>query len=105
MIDIGIVEVFFFSNRQHLITVVFRQEFALLIQQFQRIPVAWIVARRDDNATGCLRHAHSQLGCRRGSQADVDYIIAHSHQCTTYNILYHFARNAGIATYNNRIAR
>ena len=66
--------------------------------------MAWIMTCRDDNATCSLRHAHSQLGCWRGSQTDIDDIISHSHQCAANNILYHFARNARIATNNNRIA-
>ena len=104
MVHIGKGEIFLFSNGKHLVTVVLCEEFTLIVQQFQGIPLARIVTCGDDDAACSLLHPDGQLGCRRGCESDVDHIIAHAHQSAAHNVLYHLPGYAGIASHDNRIA-
>src|SRR3712207_3574996 len=103
MVHIRIIEIFLLGYRQHLVTVISGQEFTLTVEQFQGIPVAWIVAGRNNDTAIGPTHLDSQLGCRRCGQPYVNDIIAHSHKCSTDNVLHHVAGNTGITAYDNLI--
>ena len=104
MIDIGILEVFLLGDGKHLIAVGGGQELSLLIEKLEGVPLTRIVRGCDDNTTCCPTHGDSELGGRSSSQTYVEHIITHAHQGTTYYILDHLARDAGIAAHYDSIA-
>ncbi|MPM00284.1 hypothetical protein SDC9_46507 [bioreactor metagenome] len=54
---------------------------------------------RKDNAACSLFHCNRQFGSRRGSQANVYYIKAHSQQSTDNYLSDHLSGNAGIPSH------
>ena len=103
MVNISKFEILLFCYLKHLVSIVFCEEFSFLVQQFQRIPMTWIVARCNDDTTCSLTHTHSQFGSRCRGKSDVKHVIAHAHQCSTNNVLHHFARDTGITSHYNCI--
>ena len=104
MVDIGKGEILALCHTEHLLSVGGCQKFAFVIEQLQRIPMPRIVAGRDNDAAGCVTHAHRQFGCGRGSQTDVHHVEAHAHERSADHILHHFARNARISAHHNGVA-
>ena len=104
MVNIYIFKVFFLGNRQYFSTIGCGEEFTLSVQQFQRIPMTWIMTCRDDNTSSSLRHSYGKFCCWRCSQTDIYHIVANTHQGTANDILYHLTRNTCIATNDNLIA-
>ena len=105
MVNISIFEVLGSSNSQHLGTFGGVKEFAVLIQEFQSIPLTWVVACGKDYASAGTLLRYSYFGCRSGCKSDVHDIEAHSHQGAAYHILHHLARDACITAHYNLIAR
>ena len=101
LVYVGIVEIFLFCYVEHGSTVCSRQEFALVVQQFQCVPLAWIVRCRYNNATIGTFHAHGKLRSRCSCQANVHYIGANTHERAAHYVLYHLAGDACIASDNN----
>ena len=57
VINIGIIEVLGFGQTQYLLTLGISQEFTIVVQEFQCIPLLGVVGRGDDDtATGMLAH-------------------------------------------------
>ena len=103
MIHIRIFEVFLLSDAQHLVTISSSKELTLLVEEFEGIPLAWVVRSSDDDTAGCTTHGNSKFGGRSSSQTDVQHIVAHTHEGSTNHILYHLARDACITAYNDGI--
>ena len=101
MVYICIIEILAGCNVEHLCTFGCRQELALVIEQFEGIPLAGIVGSGDDDATVGSCHADGQFSGRGGGIADVDDIEAHAHQGAAYHILDHLARNASVAAHDD----
>ena len=65
MVNVGKVEVFSFGYAQHFVTFLGVKKFAILVEQFQGIPVAWVVAGRDDDAATGSFHCYGHFCCWR----------------------------------------
>ena len=89
MIHIRIVEIFTFCDVENLVSFRFCKKFTFMVKQFQCIPLSWVMTRGDDNAPSRLCHTHSQFGCGRRSQSNVNDIITNSHQRSTHHVLHH----------------
>jgi len=76
------------------------EKFTLLIEQFQGIPLFWVVTGCKNNTSIGSRHPYRQLGGRRGSQTDIEHIETQTHQGSRDQLKKHFARDAGIASHN-----
>ena len=103
VVDIGINEVFSSSDAQHLLAFCLVEELALAVEQLQRIPLAGVVAGRDDNATIGLEPAHGQFGGGRCSQSDVHHIEAHAHKGAADYVFHHLTRDACVASNDDAI--
>ena len=104
VVYISIVEVFLLGYFEHLVAILLSEEFALAVEQLQCVPLAWVVACGDDDATESACPAYSKLCSRSGSEVDVDNIKAHTHKCTANDVAHHVARDACVATYNDLAA-
>ena len=103
-IDISKEEVFSFGRLQHLRAILRREEFTLVVEQLQRIPLTGIMTGRDDDAAIGSGHRHGQFGGRCRSQSDVHHVETHAHERAAYDVLHHLARDASVATYNDFVA-
>ena len=101
MIYISKLKSFSFCDTENFISFFLIQEFPMFIQQFQCIPLLWIMACSQDNTTTSTFHSNSQFCGRSRSQTDVYHIKSHPHQCSTYHIFHHFARDTGITSDND----
>ena len=104
VVDIGILKRLALSDVEHFISVIFGKEFALAVKQLQRVPLTWVVACGDDDATIGATPAHSKLCGRRCCQSDVYHVEAHAHECAANYILHHLTRDACVTSYNNLVA-
>ena len=104
VVNISILEVFLLCDAQHLITVSCCKELTLLVEKLEGVPLAWVVRSSDDDTASRTTHGNSQLGGRSSSQADVQHIVAHTHQGATNHILHHLARDTCITTYYDGVA-
>ena len=89
MVHIGIFEIFCLGNTQHFVTLCLIQEFALLVQQLQRIPHTGVMAGCDDDTATGTFHRNGNLCCGSGGQTDVHDIEAHTHKGSANHVLYH----------------
>ena len=89
MVHIGIFEIFCLGNTQHFVTLCLIQEFALLVQQLQRIPHTGVMAGCDDDTATGTFHRNGNLCRRSGGQTDVHDIEAHTHKGSANHVLYH----------------
>ena len=103
VVHVGEVEIFGLGNGQNLLTLGFVEELALMVEQLQRIPMARIVRRGDDDAAVGLEPAHGQFRGRRGGKADIDHVVAHAHERAADDVFHHLARDAGIAPHDDAI--
>ena len=101
IVDIGVVEIFFFCYFEHLVAIVFRKEFAFAVEQLECVPLAWVVACGDDDASPCARHAYGKFGGRCRCQTNVNDIKTHSHESSTHNVSYHVAGYACVSADND----
>ena len=105
MIYICVFKILLLCNVQHGIAVGLGQELALVVEQLQRIPMAWIVAGRDDDAAIGATHAYGEFSSRRCCQADVKHIVAHTHQRAADNAAHHRTGDAGVTPHDNLVGR
>ena len=101
VVYISIVEVFLLGYFEHLVTILLSEEFALAIEQFQCVPLAWVVACGDNNAAKCASPTYSKLCSRSSSEVDVDNVKTHTHKSSANNVAHHVARDTCIASNNN----
>ena len=74
---------------QHRLPIGGRYEFAPLVEQFERIPLAPIVASRYDDAPLRLEVGYSHLYRGRGGQPDVQHLYPASLQRCRYGLAHH----------------
>ena len=98
---LGILKILSLSQLQHLSTIGSRKELSLTVEQFQRVPLAWVMAGGDDYAAIGAERADCEFGSRRGSQSDIHYVKAHSHQGATDDAVNHHTRYACVTTYDD----
>ena len=104
MVNFSIFKIFFRGDFEHLIAVCLCQKLALIVEQFQSIPLARIVTGRDDDAAIGRAHSHGEFCCRRCGQAYVENIIAHTHECAADNVSHHVAGDSRITAHNDLVA-
>ena len=51
VIDVCILEIFLLGNLQHFVAVGLGEKFALCVEKFQCVPLSWVMACGDDDAT------------------------------------------------------
>ena len=103
MFDICKFKFFCSSNTQNLITFCRIQEFTMLIQQLQGIPLSRIMAGCQNDTTTCTFHSYCKFCSRSRSQSDIYYIESHSHQRSANHIFHHLTRDTRITAYYNLI--
>ena len=79
VVYIGKLKRFRFCYTQHFISFFLIQEFSMLIQQLQSVPLSGIVAGSQNNATARSFHGYSQFCSRCRCQSDIHHIKPHSH--------------------------
>jgi len=104
MIHVGKLKIFFLGNGQHLLTIIVGQKLALVVEQFQRVPVSRVMACGNDDTPLGFCNPHGKLRSGGRGQSDVDHIVAHSHQRTADHAFHHLARDAGVTPHNNLVA-
>ena len=104
MIYVRILKVLCLCYAEHLLTLCLVQELSMVIQEFQCVPHAWIVACCEDDTSVSLLACYGYLCCWRACQTDVYDIEAHTHQCSTHHVLHHLTTDSCIASYNNLVA-
>ena len=103
-IYISIFKIFLLGNVEHLVAVVLGEKLALLIEQLESVPVAWVVTGSDDDASSSSTPSHGKLGGRCSGQPDVNHIVAHTHEGAAHHVLHHLAGDARITSDNNLVA-
>ena len=104
IVYICIFECLTLCNVKNLVAISLCKKLALAVEQFQSIPLTWIVACCDDDATVGTAPANSQFCCGRCGETDIYNIEAHTHERSAHHVFNHLARDAGITTNNNFIA-
>ena len=90
-VDLSIVEVFFLGHAQNLSAIGSREEFALAVEQLQGVPLTGVMRGGDDDAAIGTCHADCQLSGRRCGIADIDDVVAHTHQGSNDDVAHHQA--------------
>ena len=57
----------------------------------------------EDDAAGCFFAGYSQLGSRRRCHTDIDYIVAHTDECTGNEQVNHLTRDAGVTPHYDAV--
>ena len=91
------------AQRQHLLAVFIRNKLALVVEQFQRVPLLGVVRGREDDAAARVFSRHGHLYSRRGAQAQVDNMNAQALQRGRNQPAHHIAREAGVAADNDGV--
>ena len=99
-VDGRVVEIALFRHGQQFLALGIGEEFAVRIEQFQRVPLARIVRRRDDDAAVGLLRYDGHLGAGRGAEPHIDHIGAAGQEGSLHQIGHQFARNAGVAAHD-----
>ena len=104
VVNVGIFEVLCLCDAEHLVTFFFVEELTLCVEQLQGIPHTGIMTGGDDDTAACAFHCDGNFcgGC--GSEADVDNVEAHAHECAANHILDHRPGDACVATDHDFIA-
>ncbi len=97
LVNWGEREVALFGYGKHLFAGCLVEEFALVVQQLERVPLDRVVACGEDEAAVGLLGCHGDFGGRSCGQSDVDDVEAHADQCARDALVAHFARQSGIA--------
>ena len=104
VVNVAIVEVFLLGNLKHFVAVSLCEELAFVVQQFQCVPLARVVAGCDDDTPGSLRHYNGKLRSRSGGKTDVEHVVAHANQCTAHHAANHLAADARVSAHNDGVA-
>ena len=103
VIHFGEVKVFCFCDSQYFFAFLVIEELTFFVQQFQSVPLFWVVAGGQDDTTCGVQACYCQLGGWSGCQADINNIITHTNQGTAYQLVHHLATQTGVATYDNSL--
>ena len=102
-IHLGEREIFCFGDGQHTFAFGVIEEFAFFVEQLEGVPLLGVMAGGEDNTSCGFLAGDGQFGSRRGCQPDIHHIVAHAHECTANDGLYHVSAQTGVATYNYHI--
>ena len=80
-----------------------RYVFAVFIHKLQRVPVARIMTRRNNNAARSVLCRDGQFGRRCCGEADINDVEAHTEQRAANAVADHFSGDARIAPYDDFI--
>ena len=100
-VNASILVIALFRYVEHLVPVAFRQKFALVVEQFQGVPLPRIMACGYYNATVSLGKPYCQFRSRGGCEPYVNHIVAHTHECAADNAVHHVARQTCVTSNNN----
>ena len=103
-VNVGKLKVAVVGQTYNLRSLFGLEELALLVKEFEGVPLAGVMAGSNDDTTHGLLHSHSQFGGRRRSQTDIHHVEAHTHERAADNVHHHFARQTCIATNDNLAA-
>ena len=104
MVNVSIVEIFVISNCQYFVSCSLVEEFTLVVEKLQSIPLTRIVACGDDDTAVGIAHCNSKFGGWCGCKTDVNNIIAHAHEGSANDVANHLTADASVATNNNLVA-
>ena len=97
LVDRGVVERLLLGHGEDLLALDVGEEFTVVVQQFEGVPLAGIVRGGEDDAAVGLAGDDGHLGAGRGAESDVDDVGAAGEQRTLDQIHDQFARQAGVA--------
>ena len=101
VVHVGIIKVLGLGQTEHLLALGISQEFAIVVQQFQGIPLFGVVrSGNDDAATGMLTH-HGKFSSGSRGKADVNDIKAHASKRSDNSVKHHAARQARVTSNND----
>ena len=89
VVHIGIIKILGLGQPQDFLALGIGEEFTIVIEELERIPLLGIVRCGDDDTAAGLFAHHGQLGRGSGGQTDVHDIKAHARECTHHRIEYH----------------
>ena len=99
-IDRGEVEVAFFGEVEYGLAFCCGEEFALIVEEFEGVPLARIVGCGDDDAAVCSGHFDCEFGGRCGCEAALDYINAAADNGAAHQLLDHLSGQSRIPSHH-----
>ena len=96
-------KVLLLRNRKHALSFGIVEELAMLIEQFERIPLFRIMTGGEDDTSCRFFSGDRQFRCRCCCQTDIHHVIAHAHQRTANDLLHHMAAQTGIMTHYDHL--
>ena len=86
VVHVGIVKVLGLSETEYFLALGIGEEFAIVVEKLEGIPLLGVVRSRDDDAATSVLTHYRQFGGRSGGKADVDHIKAHAHECADHGV-------------------
>ena len=99
MVNIGKCKLLCFGNAKNFFAFLLVKELSVLVEEFEGIPLTWVVTCRKNDAAVGAKHCYSQFGGWCCCKTDVNNIESHSHESSANNVLYHLARDTSISAY------
>ena len=91
VLDVRVTELPGCGNLLQLAAVLAREELALVVQELEGVPLAWIVGGGDDDAAVGVMMQHGHLRGRGGGEPGVDDIGPHSLEGAAHQAADHIA--------------
>ena len=85
------IEIFSFCALQNSLALSRIEEFALLVEKFQCVPLSRVVRCRKDKSTIRARQNDGHFGGRRRCETCTDNVYTARYKCAAYYIFHHFA--------------
>lgn len=101
VVDICGLVILLLGNGEHLSPLLSGEELTLIVEEFEGVPLLWVVAGCDDYSSVRVLGSYGYLGCRRRGEVDIDDIGSHSEEDTRNDVANHLAGDAGVASDNN----
>src|SRR5690606_30857212 len=92
------IKVFIICNSQHFRTIFAIDEFAFFVQEFQRVPLFWIMGSSKNNSTVCIQFRYHHFYCWRCRKSEINNIYSQTLKRSCHQRVHHFTRNSRIAS-------
>ena len=98
VIHFGEGEVLALGDSEHTFSLRIVEEFSVLIEQFEGVPLLGIMAGGEDDTSCCFLACDCQFGSRSGGKTDINYVVAHAHKRAANDLLDHVTTQTCVAT-------
>ena len=98
------VKCFVLSTFEYGCTFCCIQEFTLLVEEFERVPLAGVMGGGDDDTAVGPCESHCHFCGRSGGESGLDHIHTAGNECSTDYVLNHFSAETGILADNHLVA-